>query len=161
MAQRNKATRQRAVKLPAMNRETTDVELDRWGKAHVPGFSGVVARNELSQLWPATRPLTPGASAILNLDFGYRRGGSHWTAVRVSKEAPLLLYVDSFGLPPPQEVVVRARKEGRNVLWSDIARQDLAEVNCGPRALAALDYLAKNAAASREMEAFGKIAQVL
>jgi len=144
-----------------MNRETTDVELDTWGKAHIPGFSGVVARNELDRIWPTMQRMPPGSSAVVNLDYGYRRGGSHWVAVRVAKEAPVVLYVDSFGMPPAREVVLKARKEGRGILWSDVMRQSTPEVNCGPRALAALAYLAKNASAGKEIESFGRVAQVV
>lgn len=140
------------------NRETTDGELAAWGAEHIPGFLGVRARSQFSSLYPDGAPMTPGSSCILNLDFGdYGRGGTHWVAVRVAKDAPLLLYFDAFGLPPPREVTLRGRRDGRGILYPDIQYQDISEVNCGPRALAVLHYLAT---APNEMEAFGEIGQV-
>lgn len=140
------------------NRETTDTELDAWGKKHIPGFLGVRARSQFCDLYPDGAPMQPGSSCILNLDFGeYDRGGTHWVAVRVAKDAPLLLYFDAFGLPPPREVTLRGRRDGRGILYPDIQYQDLSDVNCGPRALAVLHYLAT---APNELEAFGEIGQV-
>lgn len=142
----------------ATNRETTDSELASWGEQHIPGFLGVRARSQFCDLYPDGAPMRPGSSCILNLDFGdYGRGGTHWVAVRVAKDAPLLLYFDAFGLPPPREVTLRGRRDGRGILYPDIQYQDLSEVNCGPRALAVLHYLAT---APNEMEAFGEIGQV-
>lgn len=142
------------------NRETSDAELAAWGKKHIPGFLGVRARSQFSDLYPRGQPMAPGTSCVLNLDFGdYSRGGTHWVAVRVSSEAPLLLYVDSFGLPPPREVTLRGRRDGRGILYPDIQNQLVSEVNCGPRALAVLHYLAEAAARGQELSAFGKIGQ--
>jgi len=104
--------------------------------------------------------MPPGSSAILNLDYGYQRGGTHWVAARVSNEAPLVLYVDSYGMPPAREVTLRSRAEGRGILYPDVQRQGFSEVTCGPRALATLSYLADAAKKGRELEAFGRIGQV-
>jgi len=140
-----------------LNRETSDVELDEWGKRYIPGFLGVRARSQFNELYPPGRPMKPGTSAILNLDYGdYARGGTHWVGVRVAKDAPVLMYVDSFGLPPPRDVSIRGRLEGRGVLYPDVAYQRFDEVNCGPRALAALHYLAS---AKNDLEAFGQLGQ--
>lgn len=139
-------------------RETSDRELAAWGKRYIPGFRGVRARSAFTQLFPNNKAIPLGASAILNLDRGnYERGGTHWVAVRRSSEQPLLLYVDSFGFPPPREVTLRAYREGLGVQYPDIQHQAEADVNCGPRALAALFTLSDAASDGEEMEVFNQI----
>jgi len=146
-----------------LNRETSDTELDAWGRQYIPGFLGVCSRTEFADIYPGGAPMEPGSSCIVNLDPGYAHGGSHWVGVRVARDAPLLLYFDSFGLPPPREVSLRGRREGRGTqerargtIYSDIRYQQYPEVNCGPRALAALHYLAT---APDELEAFAELGQ--
>lgn len=89
--------------------------------------------------------MTPGTSCVINLDGDYKHGGTHWTSARVATEQPILMYFDSFGFPPPREVTLRARRDGLGVLYPDIDYQRVDEVNCGPRALAALKFLADSA----------------
>lgn len=148
-------------KIFRVNRETSDDELDAWGRRNIPGFLGVVARDQITELYPYGEPMEPGSSCILNLDYGdYDRGGTHWTALRVSQEQPLVLYFDAFGMPPPREVTLRAFNERRGVKYPDIQYQGLQEVNCGPRSLAVLHQLAQKAAKGKEMEAFAELGQV-
>lgn len=143
------------------NRETSDTELAAWGKKNIPGFLGVRARSSFTDLYPDAAPMPAGTSCVLNLDFGdYGRGGTHWVAVRVAEAAPLLLYFDAFGLPPPREVTLRGRRDGRGILYPDIQYQQLSDVNCGPRALAVLHFLSESAREGKEMEAFGELGQV-
>lgn len=146
-------------KIPG-DRLTSDTELDEWGKANIPGFLGVVPRDQLTDLFPDGAPLQPGASAVLNLDPGYSNGGSHWVAVRVAQEGPQLMYFDSYGYPPPREVTLRGRRDGRGVLYPDVPYQTAEEVNCGPRSLAALKLLADGAKKGEELKAFGELGQV-
>jgi hypothetical protein len=139
------------------NRLTSDTELDAWGKANIPGFLGVVSRSDYDELYPPGHPMAPGTSCVINLDGNYSQGGTHWCAVRVSSEQPLVMYFDSFGFPPPREVTLRGRKDGRGVLYPDIEYQDIDEVNCGPRALAALKLLSDGAQKGEELEAFRRL----
>lgn len=139
------------------NRLTSDNELDAWGKANIPGFLGVISRSDYDGLYPAGRPMAPGTSCVINLDGNYSQGGTHWCGVRVSSEQPLVMYFDSFGFPPPREVTLRGRKDGRGVLYPDIEYQDIDEVNCGPRALAALKLLSDGSQKGEELEAFRRL----
>jgi hypothetical protein len=75
-----------------------------------------------------------GGSAIVNLDPGYKRGGTHWVAVRVSRWAPIVFYKDSFGAPPPSDVVRAVRASGLGLVYGNRINQKLREVNCGKRA---------------------------
>ena len=57
----------------------------------------------------------PRERGILNLDDG-ANPGTHWTAYEARPEA--LLYFDSYGLSPPQELVEYLRKRHPNApLW--------------------------------------------
>lgn len=149
-----------------LSRETSDDELDEWARKHIPGFLGVRARSDFDELYPDGALMAPGTSCILNLDYGdgsgepYARGGTHWVAARVAQDAPLLMYFDAFGMPPPREVTLRSRREGLGLLYPDIQYQGVEEANCGPRALAVLHYLAKAAKKGKELEAFAEIGQV-
>lgn len=166
MASRTGKTKRRKAKddiwwIFNLNRETNAVELDEWGHEHIPGFLGVVPRDELDELYPRGQPMEPGSSCVINLDFGdYERGGTHWVAMRVSSESPNVMYCDPFGLAPPEPVVLRANRDGRGLWWTDVQQQGNTEVNCGPRALAVLYTLADSAKKNKELEAYADLAQI-
>lgn len=128
---------------------TTDVQLNTWGRANIPGFRGVYARDQVNQVCPGLRP---GESVILNLDPGYRRGGTHWVAVRRSSEAPIVYYKDSFGAPPPKNIVSACA--GAGLVYGNRIYQKLSEKNCGQRALRFLAEAAAAADEGREIEWF-------
>ena len=77
----------------------------------------------------------------------------------MAQETPHVLYFDAFGNPPPREVSLRAKREGRGVLYPDIMVQSPEEVNCGPRTLGVLSDLAQAAQKGEELDAFGQLAQ--
>ena len=73
----------------------------------IPGFWGVFMRDAL--------PASPqeGERAVLNLDRSEGQG-THWVAWATAPEG--LRYFDSFGLPPPAELVTYWRRRwGANV----------------------------------------------
>ena len=152
-----RTTKHKTFDLFTANRETSDKELDEWGRANIPGFLGVRARSQYPSLYPGDKPMAPGSSCVLNLDYGdYARGGTHWVGVRVSSVAPIVEYFDAFGLPPPREVTNRARQSGLGIVYPDVRYQQYDEVNCGPRAVAVLHYLAH---AKNDADAFREISQ--
>src|SRR5277367_1606409 len=57
-----------------LDRETSDEELEKWGREHIPGFLGVRARSDFGELYPDSEPMKPGTSCILNLDYGDGKG---------------------------------------------------------------------------------------
>ena len=133
--------------------ETSDTDLELWGRLYIPGFQAVIPRVE----FPEVADLEPGHSWVLNLDRGiYRRGGTHWVGVYVSRKRPLVLYFDAFGMPPPKEVTLAAWRAGKGVVRSDVRYQQYAESNCGPRTLAIILHLAK---APDDIAAFRDLAQ--
>jgi hypothetical protein len=136
MAQRNK--------LP--NRITSDKELAAWCYTNIPGFMGVIDRTHFRN---KIKSMHPGNSVIINLDPGYKHGGTHWVAFRMSAEAPLNYYKDSFGAPPPNDIAAHC-----NCVYGNRIRQKLSEQNCGKRAAYWLRDIARAAADGRELEWF-------
>lgn len=113
------------------NRVLYDDELARWSEQNVPGFAGVWSRSDIGRVLPK---MNGGASVILNMDPKYSKGGTHWVALRVSKYSPLVYYKDSFGAPPPNDVVAAIKGRGLGLLYGNRINQQLREVNCGKRA---------------------------
>jgi hypothetical protein len=76
------------------------------------------------------------------MDPGYKHGGTHWVALRVSTTRPdLILYIDSFGAPPPTDVYNLASDLKRKVAHTTGIWQHLKEEDCGPRSLSALQEM--------------------
>ena len=128
---------------------TTDIQLAQWGQKNIRGFKGVYSRDKIEQVCPK---LQQGESIILNLDPKYSQGGSHWVALRVSSEAPIVYYKDSFGAPPPKNITSACT--GRGVVYGNRIYQKLSEQNCGQRALRFLSSMQSAADDGKEIEWF-------
>lgn len=113
------------------NRVLYDNELSDWCTKNVPGFVGVFSRSDIGKVLKSTRP---GSSMILNLDPKFSQGGTHWVSLRISKYAPLVYYKDSFGGPPPEDVVKAVKKHQYGLVYGNRINQKMKEVNCGKRA---------------------------
>lgn len=135
------------------NKVLSDEEVRSWCQENVPGFVGVYDRSRFHELYQRMRP---GDSAVINLDPGYKHGGTHWVAVRVSSEAPIVYYKDSFGAPCPTDVVDAVEATGRGLLYGNNMDQKIDEVNCGRRAAYFLRDMANNAKKKKEIEYFEK-----
>lgn len=132
--------------------QTTDVELED-ALRRVPGFLGVVDRTKISAV-----SMDPGDSLIVNIDGGYKHGGTHWVALVKASEAPLYYYFCSYGGNPVTEATLRARSEGLGLVFSDVKYQTTDESNCGQRAGRVIADLAKGRRSGRELETFLNIA---
>jgi len=126
---RHDATHRYSSEKSLSNKETTDVQLDEWCRQNVPGWAGVIDSAAFPEKY---KTMIPGQSIIINLDPNYGRGGTHWVAFKISSEAPIAFYKDSFGGPPPQSVV-DAVVGGRGLVYGNRIYQNLSEVNCGKR----------------------------
>lgn len=145
------------------NRVTTNIELEEWSRKHIPGFVGVIDRSQFADRY---KKMVGGDSMIVNLDPGYSRGGTHWVAIRVSSEAPIVFYKDSFGAPPPTDVVNAVAGEkniyvgkgiahvSRGLIYGNKMYQNLREENCGRRAAEFLYAMSTAASRMRELEEF-------
>lgn len=142
-------------KLP--NKVLSDEDLRVWCNHNVPGFIDVIDRTQFPSYYAK---MVPGDSIIINLDPGYKHGGTHWTALRVSTEAPLVYYKDSFGAPCPTEVVDAVKKNGnppRGLVYGNRINQHLKESNCGKRAAYFLRDMANCALEGNEIDCFDKL----
>ena len=75
-------------------------------------------------------PLQPGRLYICNLDNSTQEG-SHWCQVS-SLDAPFsITYFDSFGRPPPHELVPSLHSQAQTVWYSDILIQSPLSQACG------------------------------
>lgn len=139
-------------KLP--NSVTTDDQLRQWCKTNVPGFIDVIDRTKFEDYY---KHMKPGQSLIINLDPKYKHGGTHWTALRVSSEAPLVYYKDSFGAPCPKEIIDNVKKYGnRGLIYGNKINQKIKEDNCGKRSSYFLKDIADCAKNGNEIECFEK-----
>lgn len=138
------------------NRVLSDVDIRTWCQNNVPGFIDVIDRTQFPNYY---NRMKPGDSLIINLDPGYKHGGTHWTALRVGSEAPIVYYKDSFGAPCPTEIItsVRSGSNHRGLVYGNKINQKLKEVNCGRRSAYFLRDMANCARTGREIECFEKM----
>ncbi len=138
-------------KLP--NTITTDTQLDNWCVRWVPGYRGSISQSDFKAVYPT---MTGGESIIINLDAYYKNGGTHWVALRLSSEAPIIYYKDSFGAPPPVAIVstVDTTRPLRGLIYGNRINQHLSEDNCGKRAAVFLKKMATAAERGGEIEYF-------
>jgi len=135
------------------NNITSDTTLDKWCRAHVPGFVGVIDRTQ----FPSTyRKMKSGNSIIINLDPHYSVGGTHWVALRISNEAPIVYYKDSFGAPPPTDITagIGNLQPHRGLIYGNRVYQKNNEDNCGKRSAYFLRDMANCAKTGSEIECF-------
>lgn len=110
---------------------TSDAELIKAMKG-VSGFRGVFSKDEFIR---SQRDFGVGDSFIVNLDSGWRHGGTHWVAIRIGRDGRYL-YKDSFGLPPFEGLI-------RDILYTNRMEQRMFEDNCGQRSVALLKHLSR------------------
>jgi hypothetical protein len=144
--------------LKLSNHVTSDEELDQWCRRYVKGFAGVISRSDFPHIY---KHLKPGSSIIINLDPGYSKGGTHWVALRISSEAPIIYYKDSFGAPPPEDITSHLavppsgnKQNARGIVYGSRINQNLDEQNCGRRAAI---FLRKMANTPDEIEEFERL----
>lgn len=113
------------------NSITSDEYLQKWCAKYVPGFYGVYSASEFPRIY---RHMKPGNSVIINLDPHYEHGGTHWVALRVCSTAPIVMYKDSFGAPPPNAIKTAVAASDRGLVYGNRIYQALDEENCGKRA---------------------------
>ena len=103
-----------------MNTTELDCALrsDPYTKKH---YGGTFALDRLPE------HLSPNQLFILNLSPSGHEG-SHWTQISTIDG---LTYFDSFGRPPPLEIVPKLLTAGQTVYWSDQVIQSLISQVCG------------------------------
>ena len=74
--------------------------------------------------------LKPQQVYILNLDTS-KEEGSHWVCLQTIGAPDTITYFDSFGSPPPLEIIPKLLRNGKNIVYSDIAVQSILSQYCG------------------------------
>ena len=136
------------------NNELTDVELRNWCNRYINGFVDVINRSEFPDVFEG---LKSGESVIINLDPNYENGGTHWVALRMSSEAPLVFYKDSFGAPCPTEIIDSVKKSGLGLIYGNKITQKISQSNCGKRSAEFLYNMDKASKNGVEIEYFDKL----
>lgn len=86
-------------------------------------FIGVFSRDN-------TEYLKKNQSLILNLD-DETGNGTHWCAICKSKTGNTIFYFDSYGFPPPQEIVNMYKKHKNKIMYSNNEIQMNDSIMCG------------------------------
>ncbi len=84
-------------------------------------LNDVIAKDEIKKL-------KKDGNYIINLE-NHNQGGSHWTALILSKKN--CLYCDSFGMPPPEQLYLFLEKKYKKVDFSRKEIQDMDSTLCG------------------------------
>ena len=106
--------------------ELSNQDIDRWFR-HEPRYGGTYSRDLLPRLQTK--------AYVVNLEPSVDRSGrplpgSHWTAV-INTQPSVVYYYDSFGRPPPVDVLRRMRSTGKRVVSSTVVEQPMHSIHCG------------------------------
>lgn len=100
---------------------TTDIELlNIVKKLKINNFKGIFMRDELKKLKPLNNEC-----GILNLDSS-KNEGTHWVCWHKNKDNKY--YFDSFGAPPPRELIKYLKSP---ILINRYQIQEFNDSNCG------------------------------
>ena len=107
---------------PFKNIPITNFDIQNWVEyLKIPNFGGVISRDQI-------KDCTPRHSFVINLNES-DEPGSHWVAMFFGSD--LILYFDSFGLAPPQEVLMLCEKHRVNYTFNNTHYQEFTSVLCG------------------------------
>ena len=96
-----------------------------WDKyLKIKNFKGVISRDKI----PTEVNDIPGECFIINLD-DTEGPGTHLVAVKIAKD--YVNYFDSFGLQPPQELVILCYTFNKLYKYESDQLQDFSSVLCG------------------------------
>lgn len=99
----------------------SNIELNEFFR-NEPKFVGTFSRDTLPQ-----KKLKTGQGMIINLDHS-NGPGSHWTCLFKYRHGGCC-YIDSFGLPPPEEVKFYCKPD--KLLYSTGQLQEIKSSKCG------------------------------
>ena len=107
---------------PFKNIPITNLDIQNWVEyLKIPNFGGVISRDQI-------KDCIPRHSFVINLNES-DEPGSHWVAMVFGSD--LILYFDSFGLAPPEEVLMLRKKHRVNVAFNSTHYQAFTSVLCG------------------------------
>ena len=114
----------------------TNFDLENLAGFYKIHLNGIFMKNEMP-----TKPIN--GLYIINLQSSTQGNGTHWCSLFIYKK--MSYYFDSFGAPPPNEIILFSKKKKRgHLLYSNWIIQDLTSENCGWYCLGFLLYMFKN-----------------
>jgi hypothetical protein len=84
-------------------------------------LANVISKDEIHEI-------TKNGNYIVNLE-NHNQNGSHWTALQMT--AKNCLYMDSFGMPPPEKLFEYLEKKYKKVNYNRMVIQDMDSSFCG------------------------------
>lgn len=106
---------------------TTNIDLFRMARQKNIPLDHIVYKDEISKL-----PKNKELYIIMNMSSS-NHPGTHWTAFYANRY--YVIYADSFGVEPPEELIEWSSATGRKLIYSDIQTEELDGINCGQLAL--------------------------
>ena len=79
----------------------------------------------------------------VNLDREQPFRGTHWIGMAVDVNKKIVFIFDSFGLPPPDEIVL-LKTQGFRVLYSSRQHQKASDSNCGEWSIRFIRFMHRN-----------------
>jgi hypothetical protein len=98
--------------------------IEKCKELKIKNFKGVFMRDELNK--NSVSKCTDNECLVLNIDHS-NNDGTHWTCLFIKNRE--LYYFDSFGFPPPLEVLDYCK--GKNGRYNSFKIQQYNEVICG------------------------------
>ena len=109
---------------------TTNIDLEQLAQKNKIKLDYIIFKDELSKI-----PYKANLNIILNMS-STGHPGTHWIAVRTYNN--MILYFDSFGVEPSDEILDYARINKKKVIYNDYQIQHLKDEDCGQLSLAFL-----------------------
>ena len=126
----------------------TNFDLEKFARFYKLPLVAISMKNEL--------PTKPKEGCyIVNMQSSTDGSGTHWVAFFFFKN--ICYYFDSFGAPPPVEIINFIKKEkGSHLLFNNYIIQNIKSSNCGYFSLAFLLYMYANRQKSNLKEVFNE-----
>ncbi len=93
----------------------------------IPFFKGVFAKDEVKKIKVKNNE---NFAFVLNLE-NHNQTGSHWVCIFNDNKLPYMEYFDSFGLEPPTEIELLAKKIRKQIFYNPYQHQKPDSIRCG------------------------------
>jgi hypothetical protein len=116
---------------------TSNFELLEFAQKKRLGKISILCKDELTKI-----KIKPNLNIIINMSDSDEGNGTHWIALYISHNL-IPFYFDSYGAPPPKEIIKYLKPLKRKIAYSQTAIQDLTSDRCGIFSLAFLLFMNK------------------
>jgi hypothetical protein len=87
------------------------------------------------------KKIGPTENVIINLDESTDQSGTHWVAVCNLKRLGNIIYFDSFGISPSDDIAKYLKSSGKKIVYNNGQIQAISSVLCGYYCIYILDKL--------------------